>query len=191
MLKERDTPGGLLEIGARARSGVVRREVTPKGWTYTGLDIVPGENVDVVGDAHELSSIFPMSSFDAVMAFAVLEHVLMPWKLVLELNHVLKPGAVGLFVTHQAWPVHEEPWDFWRYSSWAWHALLNPHTGFEILETRMAEPASLVARVVHVGVNHGDVPCYQSSSVLFRKVSGTALQWPVRVSDVTGTFYPE
>ena len=190
-LKEFDCPGNLLEIGARARSGVTRRHVTPIGWSYTGLDILPGENVDVVGDAHELSSLFPESRFDAVMAFAVLEHILMPWKLVLELNRVLKPGAFGLFVTHQAWPVHEQPWDFWRYSSWAWHALLNSHTGFEVLETRMAEPASLVAQVAHVAVNHGDVACYQSSSVVFRKVGTTRLDWPVRSLDITKSLYPE
>ena len=103
---------------------------------------------------------------------------------------MLKPGAFGLFVTHQAWPVHDQPWDFWRYSSWAWHSILNRHTGFEILETRMAEPASLVAKVAHAGVNHGDVPCYQSSSVLFKKIGSTSLDWPVRVSDVTSTIYP-
>ena len=51
--------------------------------------------MDVVGDAHTLSRHYPDAAFDAVMAFSVLEHLLMPWKLVIELNRVLKPGGIG------------------------------------------------------------------------------------------------
>src|SRR5690606_30519051 len=34
--------GHLLEVGSRARVGVVRREWLPEGWDYTGMDVVPG-----------------------------------------------------------------------------------------------------------------------------------------------------
>src|SRR5690242_4647339 len=35
----RSPKGHLLEIGARARSGISRRDLTPPGWCYTGLDV--------------------------------------------------------------------------------------------------------------------------------------------------------
>jgi hypothetical protein len=183
--------GGLLEVGSRARSGVTRQDWMPAGWEYRGLDIVRGPNVDIVGDAHELSALFPTKRFDAVMAFSVLEHMLMPWKFVIELNAVLNDGAVGLFTTHQCWPVHDQPWDFWRFSDQAWHGLLNPATGFEILEARMGEPAFVVAQRCHTVTAFGTGQAgYLASNVLFRKIANTSLAWPVKIEEVLSTNYP-
>ncbi len=92
--------GRLLEVGSRARSGITRLSMAPAGWGYTGLDVLDGPNVNVVGDVHEASSLFGPDTFQAVMAFSVLEHLLMPWKVLIELNRVLSTGAVGLFTTH-------------------------------------------------------------------------------------------
>ena len=150
-----------------------------------------GPNVDVVGDAHELSSVFPGQRFDAVFATSVLEHLLMPWKFAVELNRVMNPGALGLFTTHQCWPIHDQPWDFWRFSDQAWNGLLNAATGFEIIEARMGEPAFVVAQRCHPVTDFAPVPAgFLASNVLFRKVAETTLSWPVRVSDIVATSYP-
>jgi len=185
--------GRFLEIGSRARSGISRRELlTPVGWEYVGFDVLEGENVDVVGDAHELSSYFPPDHFDAIGAFAVLEHILMPWKLAVELNKVMKIGAVGFFVTHQSYPIHDEPWDFWRYSDRAWQSILNVATGFEIIEAKMSEPAFLVAKHGHAAVDTCEQYVgYLSSVVVFRKVRHTALRWDVKLGDITSSQYPK
>ena len=184
-------PGTLLEVGSRARSGIARRDWAPPGWSYSGFDIVGGANVDVVGDAHALSRHYKAEQFDAVMAFSVLEHLLMPWKFVLELNKVLKPGAFGLFTTHQCWPIHDAPWDFWRFSDTAWTALLNPATGFEIIAARLGEPAYVVAERCSRTTAFAQLPeAYLASLVLFRKIGATALEWPVELSEIIGTRYP-
>lgn len=47
----------ILEIGARNVTGKTLRNLFPKA-NYTGFDYYPGENVDVIGDAHELSKYF-------------------------------------------------------------------------------------------------------------------------------------
>jgi len=183
--------GDFLEIGARARSGISRRDAVPDGWNYTGFDIIAGENVDVVGDAHQLSRHFDQK-FDAVMALSVLEHILMPWKMIVELNRVMKPGGIGFFLTHQGWPVHDAPWDFWRFSDQSWRALLNAATGFEIIEARMGEPTFVVPQRLHpVNAFGMGQYSYLVSSVLFRKVGDTTLDWPVEVADITATHYPE
>jgi hypothetical protein len=184
-------PGRLLEVGSRARSGILRRDLAPAGWACTGLDIIAGEGVDVVGDAHRLSKLFEPNSFDAAMSFSVLEHLAMPWKFVLELNRVMKVGALGIFTTHQCWPLHEAPWDFWRFSSDAWQALLNHRTGFRIVDTAMGEPAVVVANLLHPVTDFGDQPAYLGSSVLFEKVGGTELDWPVELEEVVVTAYPQ
>lgn len=184
-------PGTLLEVGARARSGIARRDWAPPGWGYSGFDIVGGPNVDVVGDAHALSRHYRAEQFDAVMAFSVLEHMLMPWKFVVELNKVLKPGALGLFTTHQCWPMHDAPWDFWRFSDTAWTGLLNPATGFEIIAARLGEPAYVVAERCSQTTAFAERPdAYLASFVLFRKIGATALEWPVELSDIIESGYP-
>lgn len=151
-----------------------------------------GENVDVVGDAHEIAELFEPCTFDRVMAFSVLEHLLMPWKFVIGLNKVLKQGAVGLFTTHQTWPVHDQPWDFWRYSDTTWRSILNEKTGFEIIESAMGEPAFVVAQKFHNVTAFGMSQIgFLASNVTFKKVADTVLDWPVKLTDVIRTSYPE
>lgn len=183
--------GHMLEIGSRERTGANYRGLLPQGWDYLGFDILDGPNVDVVGDAHEASSFLPHDHFDAVMSFAVFEHLLMPWKAVLEMNKVLKPGAIGLILAPQTWPLHEEPWDYFRFSRHAWKGLLNPATGFEIIAaadggTTFVVPASLT-RGSAFGEWHTGA---MMSGVLFRKTASTPLVWPVTVGDVVDDVYP-
>lgn len=191
LISEINHIGQFLEVGSRARSGIVRREIMPSGWSYTGLDVMDGENVDVVGDAHELSSVLTNNKYDAVMSFSVLEHILMPWKFVVELNKVMNIGGIGYFTTHQSWPLHDAPWDFWRFSDKSWTALLNSATGFEIIEVAMSEPAFTVAEFFHAATDFREQSSYLSSVVLFRKISETNLNWPVTSSSILDNFYPK
>jgi len=182
--------GSMLEIGSRARSGVIRRGLAPSAWKYVGLDIAPGPNVDVVGDAHELSRLLSPNSFDAAMSLSVFEHLAMPWKVVIELNRVLKPGGLVFIQTHQTFPLHDEPWDFWRISADAWPALFNAKTGFRIIDSGMAEPLMFVARRWHPGVNLHESRGCAVSSVIAEKVGETELTWDVDLRDVLGSRYP-
>jgi hypothetical protein len=99
--------------------------------------------------------------------------------------------AVGLFATHQTWPVHDAPWDFWRFSDMAWRALFNRATGLEIVEVALGEPAIIRAARCHAATNFArPSDGYLASLVLFRKIGKTKLDWPVEVEDVTETHYP-
>ena len=190
-LAQRD-PGAMLEVGSRHRVGASLRSQLAPGWRIVGLDILAGANVDVVGDAHELSRHFPPESFDAVVSMAVFEHLLMPWKVAVELNRVLRTGALGFVVAPHAWPVHEQPWDYWRYSAHTWKALFNAATGFEILAAHHGEPADVVAHQMHSEVNFSPpFTAYLLSAVLFRKIGPTSLDWPVSLADVVDDAYPE
>jgi hypothetical protein len=183
--------GKLLEIGSRARSGIVQTSHVPANWTYTGVDLIEGPNVDVVGDAHRLSQLLTEPRFDAVVSISVLEHILMPWRFVIELNRVLNPGAIGFMSSHQSWPLHDQPWDFWRFSDTAWAALFNQATGFEVLATGLGERAYMVAEKIHpITAHREDHPVWGISAVLFRKIGDTQLDWPVEPEDVIHTSYP-
>jgi hypothetical protein len=184
--------GEVLEIGSRARSAITRRENIPSHLTYVGLDVMAGPNVDVVGDAHDLAAQLGRGRFVAAFSFSVFEHLAMPWKVALELNHVLKPGGLVFTSTHQTWPLHEEPWDFWRFSQYSWRTLFNAATGFEVLQAACGEAArihafrtTVVTRRMHL------CPAYLGSAALTRKIGETALQWPVNVDVAAHGSYPK
>ena len=160
----------IVEIGSRARSGNVNVAWLPEASTYVGFDIVEGPNVDVLGDAHALAEHFEPSSVDAVFSVSTFERLAMPWVVVAQLNRVLRTGGLLYIGSHQTWPLHDSPWDFWRFSSSAWRALLNEQTGFEIVEVAMGDSASIVADHVSLGTeNLGSNPGFLGSAVIARK----------------------
>jgi hypothetical protein len=133
----------LLEIGSRARSGNVHRAWFPEKLDYVGMDIYKGPNVDVTGDAHHLSRCVNRK-FDFMFSVSTFEHLLMPWKVALEMNKTLNDGGKALIISHPSWPLHEEPWDFFRFSKDSWHGIFNVHTGFRVVDAQYQFPASVV-----------------------------------------------
>jgi len=186
------SPGRVLELGSRARSGnVYRGALVPESWEYTGLDIKDGPNVDLVGDAHDLVAAVGQARFDAVFSIATFEHLAMPWRAVVSVNEILEVGGLVYLGSHQAFPLHETPWDFWRFSDQAWRALFNTATGFEILEVAMGEPANVTptfAKQALLGVS--DQPAFLSSSVLARKVGPASVDWIVPTEQIVTEIYP-
>ena len=184
--------GAILEIGSRARSAVTQRHHLPAHLDYVGLDILPGPNVDVVGDAHRLEELFGRNRFAAIFSIAVFEHLAMPWKVALEINRVLAPGGIVFTGSNQTWPMHEEPWDFFRFSQHSWKTLFNHATGFEVIETAAGEPARIYpCRTLTSTKALPDSLGYLGSSVIARKISDTALSWPVSIETASSGEYPK
>ncbi len=180
----------VLDIGGRARSKVDRSKDFV-GCECTVLDILPGENVDVVGDAHKMSELFPPRTFDAVFSNSVFEHLMMPWTVAIHINKVLKLGGVGLIVTHQTLGMHDLPWDFWRFSDTAWDALFNQRTGFEIIERILDFHQYVVPFVWQYRSSAETSAGFGTSAVLFRKIGETSLSWEVSPADIVQTMYPD
>ncbi len=77
-------------------------------------DVFAGANVDLACDAHRVP--FAAGVFDAVIAQAVLEHVVSPDACVEEMWRVLKPGGLVYAETAFLQPVHGAPYDFTRFT---------------------------------------------------------------------------
>ena len=179
----------VLDIGGRARSQLDRSQAFARA-TVSVLDIHPGENVDIVADAHDMSSI-PDQSFDAVYSVSVFEHLMMPWAVVPQINRVLKPGGIALIATHQTIGMHDMPWDFWRFSDTAWTALFNPRTGFAIEETILEAEQFIIPFIYRpIKAWAERAAGYEGTAVLVRKTGPCTLAWPVTPADLSGTMYP-
>lgn len=132
----------VLEVGSRAvtdggkgRRGRERFDQAD----YVGFDYYPGRNVDVVGDAHKLSSYFD-APFDLIVSFAVFEHFAMPWVVAVEMAKCLKVGGLVAVETHFSFSSHERPWHFFQYSDMGLRALFSPALGFACLEAGLSNP---------------------------------------------------
>ena len=181
----------VLEIGSRARSGTTYRHFLPPHVEYVGVDVKEGPNVDLVADAHDLAAALGDQRFDAVFSISVFEHLAMPWKAALSINRVLHVGGLVFIGTHQSFPVHDQPWDFWRFSDEAWKCLFNRATGFEVVEAALGEPAEMVALASHPAVwRIEEQRAYFTSNALMRKVGETTIDWPVEMSDLDVGDYP-
>jgi hypothetical protein len=184
-------PGSrILEIGSRARSGISRRGLFSKH-DYTGLDIMGGENVDVEGDAHSLSTL-NLGQFDFVVSTSVFEHLIMPWKVATEIAKVLKVGGLVQTNTHQCWTVHDSPWDFWRFSDTAWAGIFNKFTGFRIIKTCMFAPVHVVPAVEsgNEALRFGLQPAFAGSACLAEKIGEPSVEWGAHAHELTKDFYP-
>ncbi len=123
----------ILEVGSRCVTGSLFGK-TFQHASYTGFDYYPGKNVDVVGDAHSLSSYFEGRKFDLIFSSAVFEHLAMPWKVSTEMIKLLKVGGYVFIETHYSFSSHERPWHFFQYSENALNVLFPEKFGIKCVK---------------------------------------------------------
>ena len=183
-------PGSLLEIGSRARSGNTYREMFAGGVEYVGTDITEGPNVDVIADAHHLTRSFSRR-FDYVLSISVFEHLIMPWKAALEMNAVMNHGALAYIQSHHGWPLHEEPWDFWRFSANSWNGLFNKHTGYEVVDSGYDISGMIVPAFAQGGpLQNIDLQkTHMLSACIVRKIADPRIVWPLEVAEIYDLGY--
>jgi SAM-dependent methyltransferase len=99
------------------------------------------------------------ASVDAVLCTQVLEHVESPAAVLAELHRVLRPGGCIWLTAPLVWPLHEEPYDFFRYTPYSLERLLTS-AGFSDVEIAprngyFATVAQLL-RIAHSAVGWAD-----------------------------------
>lgn len=119
LCSELRSPARVLELGTK-RSQADRpthhADWLPEGVEHVMSDFEDGLDVDVLADCHQLDDVFDAASFDAVLAASVWEHLERPWIAADQLAHVTRPGGFVWVATHQTFPVHGYPSDYFRFS---------------------------------------------------------------------------
>ena len=96
---------------------------------YLGMDRTRDDSSpDILGDACHI----PVRSqaVDVLVSTQVIEHVAKPDQLLKEFYRVLKPGGSLVLSGPMYWPLHEEPYDFFRFTKHGFAHLLGD-SGFE------------------------------------------------------------
>lgn len=185
----------VLEIGAREVSGNSHRNWFHTQSGYTGMDIHSGPGVDRVGDAHQLSDMFPADHFDAVFSESVFEHLAFPWKAAMEINTVLKTGGLCYVSTHPVWPPHELPWDFWRFPVAGLKLLFSQAMGFKVLDATEGLPGR-VHSMVDDAPTRG-LPYFELNlgvALIAEKIADydrEKIRWDLPIADVLDSHYPK
>ena len=111
----------VLDIGSLDVNGSLR-DFRPVGAEYVGIDLEPGNGVDLVlPDPYAYP--FADGSFDMVVSTSCFEHDPMFWLTFLEAGRVLAPGGVLYINAPSSGSYHTHPWDNWRFYPDASHAL--------------------------------------------------------------------
>jgi hypothetical protein len=114
----------LLECGTRHTAGnppSSRREeavALRRDLTHTGLDLAPGPGV--------------------------LEHVRRPWEAARQLARVVRPGGLLYCQSHQTFPLHLHPGDYFRFTAEALREVFAADAGWRVLDAGHEFPCAVL-----------------------------------------------
>lgn len=106
--------GKALDVGCGKQP--FRGTLEEYGFSYVGLDTQPGDGVAFVApiDGTLPDELFAEGPYQFLLCTEVLEHVA-DWHAAFEnLARLAAPGAKLLLTCPHVYPLHEEPFDFWR-----------------------------------------------------------------------------
>lgn len=126
----------VLDVGSYGVNGTYKEMFADTAkYSYTGLDVNPGPNVDYVPADPYLWPELPKESFDVIVSGQAFEHIEYPWLIIEEMSRVLrKNGLIGIVAPSRG-PEHKYPVDCWRYYPDAFRALAK-WAGLEVIESK-------------------------------------------------------
>jgi len=158
----------VIDIGSQDVNGSLR-QVTPREFSYTGLDFQEAKNVDILlDDPYKLP--LDDESVDIVLSSSCFEHSELFWLTFLEIQRVLKPSGLFYFNVPSAGSFHRYPVDCWRFYPDSGHALVtwSRRNGYETV---------LLESFTQIGGR------WQDCVSVFLKQEGQVGQFPNRILD--------
>ncbi len=148
-----DSKGVQLLLDAGAGSFRYKELLEAKGYQYESQEFEQAFDQELLGKYTYVCDIESLSiateRFDIVICVQVLEHIPNPALAMSELARVLKPGGKLYLTTNFLFPIHGEPYDFFRFSKYGLNHLVEI-SGLK-LETILNRGGffSFVAKLVH------------------------------------------
>jgi SAM-dependent methyltransferase len=131
----RNEPLTVIDLGSADLNGSYRALFALPPWRYLGVDLVAGENVDIVlRDPYrwrELGS----ESIDVVVSGQTFEHTEFFWETMLEIARVLKPRGMCCIIAPSCGPEHRFSRDCWRIFADGFSAVAR-YAGLEVVDVQ-------------------------------------------------------
>lgn len=94
------------------------------GVQYVGADMREGPGVDMILNLHDVA--LPDATAGTVLCLDTLEHVEYPHRAMQEIHRILGPEGVVIMTSVMDFPIHDYPYDYWRFTPEAFRSLLKP-----------------------------------------------------------------
>ncbi|PID40036.1 MAG: hypothetical protein CR984_05300 [Proteobacteria bacterium] len=128
-----EQPLKIVDLGSVSIGGNYRQFFDVPQWSYTGVDIVEGDNVDLVlSDPYSWIEI-PTGSVDVFISGQAFEHIAFFWRTMQEIQRILKPGGLCCIIAPSGGPEHRYPIDCWRFYPDGFRALAR-YVDFDVLD---------------------------------------------------------
>jgi SAM-dependent methyltransferase len=108
--------GTLLDLGCGSMpyAALIKERIL----SYISTDMRPNPQFPPMVCSDSLHLPFKDASFDSILCTQVLEHVRNPFMLMSEIGRVLRTGGCLVMTMPALWPLHEEPYDYYRYTKY-------------------------------------------------------------------------
>lgn len=113
----------ILDLGSQDINGSYKKIFQEPKWRYIGVDMTPGQNVDIVlTDIYKWEEL-QSNSIDVIISGQAFEHIEFFWLTMQEISRVLKPGGLCCIIAPSSGTEHRYPVDCWRFYSDGFKAL--------------------------------------------------------------------
>lgn len=127
-----DKPLRIGDVGSMNLNGCLRPIFDKAPWTYIGMDLGNGPNVDIVLASENEWSNIKDNEFDVVVSVSTLEHTRYPWLFMREISRIVKVNGLVCINAPYQWEQHACPLDCWRIFPDGMKALLE-YVGLEVI----------------------------------------------------------
>jgi len=162
--------GSILDLGSYDMHGYNARDVFTAGWQYTGADIAPGPNVDIVIPANAET---PLGAFDVVVSLNAIEHVEDPFRFFRFAVSNLKRWGWLFIMAPFSFEYHRHPVDCWRFSPDTFNYLCRQNA-IELIESKITKGSSkIMGTLLDIG--------WRCKRKLFKDAWHVLLRFPNRI----------
>lgn len=107
----------ILDVGSFDKSGTYNYGLilNEDKWTYQGLDLIEGNNVDIVVENGYDWQEIEDESYDVIISGQAFEHIEFFWLTLEQIKRILKPGGLFCLIVPSTGPVHKNPYDCYRF----------------------------------------------------------------------------
>lgn len=125
----------IVDIGSFDKNGDFNYGIifNEKKWTYTGLDLKEGNNIDIVVNNPYHWDVIEDESYDLVISGQAFEHIEYFWLTLEEVKRILKPEGLFFLIVPSSGPVHKNPYDCYRFNEDGMKSMAN-YINFTVIE---------------------------------------------------------